>query len=412
MTSSQKPQAEIRLDSRQADSGGIFPLVLSALGPCQSCSASVHPGRKSMVCPRCNGQLTLSVETSNGRGASVHSGGCVTCHGDGWIVGAECDECDGSARTATTSTIRVRIPAGVKDGQRLRLPARGTAGRPGASAEHFYVTVRVDCPDTGDAQRVFTERRDAKAARAARMERVAKLLRKAEAVAGTPEEAVFLDRAFALMAKYGLEEAMVRASMNEGTNSHGADTPKVVERVFNVTSKYGSHQILSCMANALHCRGVHQKSGPTGCPEDSVRVLLIGMPDHIERVHFLWDLLQPQVLRALALLPEGDSWHSTQSVYRRSWVLGFAIGIASRLREHEQKAVEKAESGKAVMLYDLYKRDEERAEAVIRERWPNLQTEQSSDSFDPCAVADGQRAAQSAALNRSVGDESGPAICA
>jgi hypothetical protein len=99
-------------------------------------------------------------------------------------------------------------------------------------------------------------------------------------------------------------------------------------------------------------------------------------------------------------------------VYRRSWVVGFAIGIASRLREHEQKAVDEAESGTALVLHNLYKRDEERAEAAKRERWPVLKAETPCDSFDPLGIAAGQRAAWSAALNRSVDAKSQSLACA
>ena len=412
MTPLQSLETKLELDPQHADSGGIFPLEIPTVSPCQSCSANVRPGSTSKVCRRCKGQLPLPLETSL-------SGGCSICHGDGWVIVKKCDECHGSAFTTTLRPIRVRVPAGTKDGQRIRLRGKGLAAEPGAPAGDLYVTVKVAFASgvpapgnrTGTTTSCSSQKRETKAAK---MDKVAKLLRKAESVAGTPEEAVYRDRAFALIAEYNLEEAMVRAALKGTTDSDDADkgTPKIVERVFIVTSKYGSHQILSFLGNALHCKGVHWKSGKTGCPRETVRIALFGMPDHLERVHFLWDLLQPQALRALDLLPEDDSWYSTASVYRRSWVVGYALGIAERLREHEQHAVDTAESGTAVVLYDLYKRDEEQAEAVIKERWPDLDAEDPSDSFDPCGIEDGKRAAWSAALNRSVGTDTGSLVCA
>ncbi len=412
MTPIQNPEIVLELEPQHAESGGIFPLGIPALTPCQSCSANVHPGSTSKACRRCKGQLPLPIGTSL-------SGDCSICHGDGWVIVEECDECHGSAFTTTVRPIRVRVPAGTTDGQRIRLRGKGFAAGPGAPAGDLYVTVKVGSSSgvlapgnrTGTDKSSSSQKRETKAAK---MDKVAKLLRKAESVAGTPEEAVYLDRAFALIAEYGLEETMVRAALDGTTDSDdaGKGTPKVVERVFIVTSKYGSHQILSFLGNALHCKGVHWKSGKTGCPRETVRIALFGMPDHIERVHFLWDLLQPQALRALDLLPEDDSWYSTASVYRRSWVVGYAIGVAERLREHEQHALDTAESGTAVVLYDLYKRDEEQAEAVIKERWPNLEAEDPSDSFDLCGIEAGKRAAWSAALNRSVGTHTGSLVCA
>jgi hypothetical protein len=102
----------------------------------------------------------------------------------------------------------VRVPAGTKDGQRIRLRGQGLAAGPGAPAGDLYVTVKVGCspgvPVPGNrteaAQSSSSQRRETKAAK---MEKVAKLLRKAEAVAGTPEQAVYLDRALALIAEYG-----------------------------------------------------------------------------------------------------------------------------------------------------------------------------------------------------------------
>lgn len=412
MTPLQSRETQLELDPQHARTGGIFPLEIPTLVPCRSCSTNVHPGSTSKVCRRCKGQPPLPLETSL-------SGGCSICHGDGWVIVKKCDECHGSAFTTTLRPIRVRVPAGTKDGQRIRLRGQGLAAEPGAPAGDLYVTVKVACASgvpgpgnrTGTTTSCSSQKRETKAAK---MDKVAKLLRKAESVAGTPEEAVYRDRAFALIAEYGLAEAMVRAARDGTTDSDDADNgaPKVVERVFIVTSKYGSHQILSFLGNALHCKGVHWKSGKTGCPRETVKMALFGMPDHIERVHFLWDLLQPQALRALDLLPEDDSWYSTASEFRRSWVVGYALGIAERLREHEQHAVDTAESGTAVVLYDLYKRDEEQAEAVIKERWPDLEAEDPSDSFDLCGIEAGKRAAWSAALNRSVGTDTGSLVCA
>ena len=150
MTSPQNPETELQIDLQQAASDGIFPLRVSTSEPCQSCSATVHPGRKSTVCPCCNGQLSLPMESASMSGASGFCGECTICQGAGRKFDNQCDECNGSALTIATRTIRVRIPAGAKDGQRLRLPRQGVAsGRTGAEASDLYVTVKVGCSSGG-----------------------------------------------------------------------------------------------------------------------------------------------------------------------------------------------------------------------------------------------------------------------
>ncbi|MCQ4121573.1 DnaJ C-terminal domain-containing protein [Rhodococcus tibetensis] len=71
---------------------------------------------------------------------------CITCHGNGSVVDSPCADCHGADVANRTRTISVRIPAGVSDGQRIRLPAQGEPGLRGAPSGDLYVDVRVD-PD-------------------------------------------------------------------------------------------------------------------------------------------------------------------------------------------------------------------------------------------------------------------------
>lgn len=520
MTTPHSPVIELPLDLHQAARGGVFPLRLEDPRPCSSCSSSAHPGSKSKICIHCKGQLSLPIATmtvsATGALESRPLEGCRTCGGTGRVIVSECDECHGSA-TISVRVIRVRIPSGIRDGQRVRLPGQTRASaQPGGAAADLYVTVKVGSGgaasgagasaggervgaveevrkrwssvramvwhvnrvldvmlegatvhtvesgtlilwhSSGALAKRLCEPRYANVIcaalahvlggqwrvrcevttevpsttkggnKAARMEKVAKLMRKAAAVPGTPEEAVFMERAFGLMSKYGLEEAMVRAALDGLTGSRGADMENsagVAERVFTFTSRYGSHQVLFGLARALHCRSVLWASEKTGCPTTLVRVAVFGMPDHLERVAFLWDLLHPQALSTLDYLPEDASWDADapESVYRRSWVIGFVVGITARVREHEKMAVDKAlartEAGNpgALILYKLHQSDEERAEAAIRERFPDLKENEersNPDSFDRRGLIDGQRAAKAAALNRAVDAAHKKPICA
>jgi molecular chaperone DnaJ len=68
---------------------------------------------------------------------------CPTCRGRGLVVDDPCPTCHGSGRGMSNRTISARIPAGVKDGQRIRLPGKGAAGERGGPAGDLFVNVKV-----------------------------------------------------------------------------------------------------------------------------------------------------------------------------------------------------------------------------------------------------------------------------
>jgi molecular chaperone DnaJ len=81
--------------------------------------------------------------TSRSQGAFAFSEPCRNCRGTGQVVDDPCPTCAGSGITSQTRTITVRIPAGVKDGQRIRLAGKGAPGRRGGPAGDLYVVVHV-----------------------------------------------------------------------------------------------------------------------------------------------------------------------------------------------------------------------------------------------------------------------------
>lgn len=226
-------------------------------------------------------------------------------------------------------------------------------------------------------------------------EKVAKLLRKAEDVAGTPEEGVYQARAFEIMAKYGIAEAMVRA------RRHGLDTseiPGAIEEIFTITGTYSNAQmlLLAGMGRALHCKGAYR-----GLRGGGIQLNLFGMPDHIERVKFLWGLLGPQAVRLAGIVRPGGDFTSPGQVivYRRSWMAGFANAVENRIVEQENKIIEGV-SGAVV----LYKSDEQRAEDALKMRFPSLRiARRSSRRMDYGAYCHGQRDGRSASFNREIG---------
>jgi molecular chaperone DnaJ len=136
-------EAQTRLPFRQAVTGVVLPLQVSGPTVCTSCHGSgARPGTQPRRCPSCGGAGTLT----RNQGGFGFSESCDDCRGTGVIVDSPCTDCQGTGVGHRTRTINVRIPPGVTDGQRFRLPAHGEPGLRGAPSGDLYVTVGVD-PD-------------------------------------------------------------------------------------------------------------------------------------------------------------------------------------------------------------------------------------------------------------------------
>ena len=108
---------------------------------CHTCHGTgAAPGTAPVRCPQCNGAGTVA--TSQGLFALQQP--CPRCHGMGSIVEKPCATCHGSGRERRTKRYTVKIPAGVKDGTRIKLKGKGEAGYGGASAGDLYVVTRVE----------------------------------------------------------------------------------------------------------------------------------------------------------------------------------------------------------------------------------------------------------------------------
>jgi len=136
----QDVEAEARLAFEDAVRGATMPLRITSPGACATCRGSgARPGTAPQTCPTCAG---VGLVTRN-QGAFAFSEPCRDCRGTGQIVSDPCPDCRGTGVTNQTRTITVRIPPGVKDGQRIRLAGKGTPGARGGPAGDLYVIVRV-----------------------------------------------------------------------------------------------------------------------------------------------------------------------------------------------------------------------------------------------------------------------------
>ncbi len=143
-TRGQDVDAEIRLGFDEAVHGAMLPLQLSGPGTCRTCGGSgAKPGTRPHTCPTCGGSGFIS----RNQGAFGFSEPCRDCRGTGQIVDDPCPECHGGGVTTQTRTINVRVPSGVRDGARLRIPGKGMPGARGGPAGDLYVTVHVEPHD-------------------------------------------------------------------------------------------------------------------------------------------------------------------------------------------------------------------------------------------------------------------------
>jgi molecular chaperone DnaJ len=136
----QDVETEATLSFDEAVLGVTVPLRMQSPGTCPTCSGSgAKPGTSPHTCPVCQGAGV----TSRSQGAFAFSEPCRNCRGTGSVVDDPCPTCSGSGVTTQTRTITVRIPAGVKDGQRIRLAGKGAPGRRGGPAGDLFVVVHV-----------------------------------------------------------------------------------------------------------------------------------------------------------------------------------------------------------------------------------------------------------------------------
>ncbi|MGY1726087.1 molecular chaperone DnaJ [Geodermatophilus sp. SYSU D01062] len=136
----QDVETEATLSFEEAVLGVTVPLRMQSPGTCPTCAGSgARPGTAPHTCEVCGGAGV----TSRSQGAFAFSEPCRNCRGTGQVVDDPCPTCQGDGVTTQTRTITVRIPAGVKDGQRIRLAGKGAPGRRGGPAGDLFVVVHV-----------------------------------------------------------------------------------------------------------------------------------------------------------------------------------------------------------------------------------------------------------------------------
>src|SRR5215210_7888625 len=131
-------ETTVSLSFEQAVRGAQVPVSVATHSACPTCRGTgAEPGTQPIVCPVCHGR---GVE-SQGQGLFSITRPCERCGGSGTVIEKPCHTCQGAGRMRELKKYRVNIPAGVKDGSRIRLAGKGEAGiRGGPSGDLFVLT--------------------------------------------------------------------------------------------------------------------------------------------------------------------------------------------------------------------------------------------------------------------------------
>jgi molecular chaperone DnaJ len=133
-------EAELHLDFEDAVRGLTTTIHLTSDAACSTCHGSgARPGTTPQTCPQCEGRGVID----DNQGFFSFSQPCPNCAGQGYVIEDPCPTCRGTGVERRPREVKVRLPAGVADGQRIRLKGRGGPGRNGGPPGDLYVTARV-----------------------------------------------------------------------------------------------------------------------------------------------------------------------------------------------------------------------------------------------------------------------------
>ena len=134
-------ESRVRISFEDALQGATVRVPVELETACHVCGGTgADPGTTPKTCPQCQGSGVVS----DSHGLFALSQPCPRCRGNGVIVEKWCKECRGRGRERVTKRYQVKVPAGAKDGTRIRLKGKGEPGRNGGPAGDLFVVVQVD----------------------------------------------------------------------------------------------------------------------------------------------------------------------------------------------------------------------------------------------------------------------------
>lgn len=138
----------LRISLEDAASGVTREVVYDRLAPCTDCEGSgLGVDGEEITCGQCGGSGRIVTVQRTFLGDMQSSTTCPACHGMGTIIEGACEECAGQGRIPDRQRVSIEVPAGIRDGQQLRIPGFGEAGMNGNPAGDLLVTIRIDQND-------------------------------------------------------------------------------------------------------------------------------------------------------------------------------------------------------------------------------------------------------------------------
>ena len=132
------------IDLAEAATGATVEVSYEAVALCEHCRGNgAEPGTPIETCPRCQGTGQLRAVSRTPFGQVMRTTACDVCHGDGRVARDPCKVCRGRGRKVERAKVAVDVPAGIADGQRIRIAGRGHAGERGGPPGDLYVLIRV-----------------------------------------------------------------------------------------------------------------------------------------------------------------------------------------------------------------------------------------------------------------------------
>jgi molecular chaperone DnaJ len=136
---------ELSVTLADAARGAAVDVEYDVIDRCERCHGNgAEPGTPIVTCERCGGQGVLNAVSRTPFGQVMRTVECDVCGGDGRRPTQPCERCDGAGRERGERTLRVDVPAGIADGQRIRVSGQGHAGEAGAPSGDLYVLVTVE----------------------------------------------------------------------------------------------------------------------------------------------------------------------------------------------------------------------------------------------------------------------------